>query len=186
MSSFWKILSGGEQKECGEKSEHIIIKFQEYWDSKEDPKSFQRDHIYLQRKKDQIGLGHFISNTGCQKHWKNAFISSEWKLFWAYILAINQEWRQNEVVFRHSDSPNPPSTDLYRFERITWKCTPRIIATTNEIQEWGEYEIIKNHGPNKAAKCKESPEDSHPADPKSQAGTDLEAMERSVSKGKEF
>ena len=56
MSSFWKIPPGAKQEEWGGKSEHIIIKFQEHQDSKEDPISPQRDYIDLQTKKDQIGL----------------------------------------------------------------------------------------------------------------------------------
>ena len=61
-----KEWGGGSGVGVGE-SEHIIIKFQEHQNSQEDPKSSQRDYIYLQSKKDHIGFGHFISSAGCPK-----------------------------------------------------------------------------------------------------------------------
>lgn len=80
------------RKNEGTKSEDIIKKISEHQDCKEDTKSFQRDYnIYLQRKKDQIGLRHFISNSGWQKTLSNAFKSLSENYFETRIIAIDQE-----------------------------------------------------------------------------------------------
>lgn len=74
LERFHLVLSG--KKKMEEKIYTHYYKISEPQDFK-DSKSFQREYIYLPRKKDQIGFRHFISIAGCQKTSSNVFKSSE-------------------------------------------------------------------------------------------------------------